>query len=1370
MGRRSKYIFSNLLNSVLFCLYFMVFLLFLGSVGGGVSYAGDGNGVVPADYIIAGNLNHELGQRWLKARGLKDQGEFDQARHQYIMLLETYPDLIEARFEYVQVLYILGRFRETEVALETLLELDPSNLHYKQFLGTLLLDHGQEQQGILLLEEVWHVQQDTVVGELLYHAYTRRGEKEKSLAVLEYLYKQSDDDAGLQEELFVLYIELGDDLNAQNFAPPLGQLNDVSLKRIILAALLHERLGLEHLAADYWQAVLKKQPDYQLAHEKLVAYYTANSREDEALLHNIFLYSASKDDDGRIAGKIGDYYVRISECPQAVFFLKRSLSADAGQVERLRKLAFCYNEIGDSAHAARTFTAYFLLQKNPVVEDRLTAAMVFGAAGMEGEAARQYRQILVQRPGDVEILVALAEVETRRGEFAKALVVWSEVAKRRPRDVTCRIQILSLSEKLGIKDVSSVLAEIHGLDQNNHRVSLLLALAAFQKNNVLQGMQLFQPLAKREFFSADLLALRAEIFRILHQPEQSFNDFSEALKVDLSLAESSVLNMVEVAGILGRLDVLLQLDQQFLFSTSPDLKKVLRYADALAQAGDFVTSIALYNRVTSATDSDLGVFAHRGLAGLYGRYGFKAEAEQENRLNWLKNKDGISLLNLAEGALKHNNNGEAEYWLDQYVLIDGLFNPAVYHAEIRLLMADGDFEQAMALADGFMEACGDAGEECRATGLEIDLDRAMLFHLEGRLTEEAVLVQRLRDQFPEELGPWIYAVQMAKSAGDDPAVAVLLEALFQQGNRDAGELFVLQQMAQDVGLYSVSKTLLRKLHKGHPQSLKYGLALVHSLIKTSSFDEASDVITRLQSIYSDSVLLNLYGAKVCLATGEFQKGFWYIERIQQPFFFGEELVRARLLWGLLKWDDALRVYSKNMEPKAEEQFLDELKVRGLNQQIPPDPSLWMRIVKPIATPKSALELSFTPRSSATKDVQYALLGTSLFARKRWQDLFNDEFEARRSVRKREYFHAVNQYEAMGDRLLEPTLLFDLAGVYSSLNRVGDEAVIYEKINEINPDFPGLTSAMNRNQLRRRPRTGFTVNYFEKDGFDGYKDIRQWKQEVSAWYSPNPRQEGFLSASTLYYNGDKGESVSGNKFLMGVSSNVLDYFKLDMAGGVHLLGDAYPNKGIFNIGITGMAGDFLQSSLRVERQIVDDTLASLQRGITTEKYTAQATVDLFPRLHVGGSLFFANYSDSNDMSGYSFWGLFILQTQPDYLYIRAGYEFMDFQDGPGGSGELLDDGFRAGDHPYWAPVNYWRNQYTVGYKHTYSDNLIGHQIPGFLSAQYSVDYDSEGELFHYLATGIHLELSESWIFSFNGSVDFAEEYDGYSLSTTLDYRW
>jgi predicted Zn-dependent protease len=1327
---------------------------------------------IPADYIIAGNLDHELGQRWLKARSLSGQGELEQSRIQYILLLHSYPDLLQARYEYVEVLQSLERFKEAEVELELLLEIDPLNLDYKQILGTLFLEHGQERQGMVLLSEVWQEREDVEVGHLLYRAYKQQGLKEKALPVLEALYRQSPDDIRLHEELFTLYLELGDDVKAQNFAPPVTENSPASLKRFIAAAQLHQRLGLEHIAADYWQAVLRKQPDFKLAHENLARYYTQNSRASEALPHKLFLYSRTED-NGRIAGEIGDYYVKANECSQAVFFLERSLASEPDQVERVRGLAYCYRQLGVIVDSAHYFELYLRLQNEPAPADRLSAALVFVEAGMKAEAAEQYRELLVQNPGDLDLLVALAQVETSRARFAQALTVWKQVAKRKPDDLASRLEILSLSEKLGKEDIHTVLTEIHALDKNNHRVSLLLALAAFENGDTAQGWNLFQPLGVCELFSADLLALRGEIYLFLNQPEHGFTDLAEAYRKDVNLPADKVLSYLEVAGVLGRLDIVYQLNQRYQFSQSADLHHVLLYADGLAECGDFPGALALYTQILGSDNRDLWPSAHHGLAEMYGRHGFAFAAEQEDRLNWLESKDSTALLRLVHNGLRQGENGEAEYWLDQYRVSGKGFDPLVYHAEMQLLAADGEPERALRLAADFRQSCRDAGVDCREAEMLIALEKTEILFQEDRLDTAHAAMGSLAETYPDEILPEVYGLKWAEYFELPAGIAPSAEQILQGASGEAGDLYTLQHDAQELGLLDFTTQINRKLYNEHPQSLKYGLALISSLVAKSSFDEALNIIAELQLVYPESFLLRLYGARVSLATGDFQKGLDFIGTTRSDFsLFEPELLRARFLWGLARWDDALRVYAENIKPYAEDEFLREIE--ALQLQLPPaaEPSLWVRVVKPLAVKRTPLERSFTLSGGTSADAYaVARLGTGFFARKRWQDFFAEELAARKSIRRREFFHAVNQYEAMGDALVEPTLLFDLAGVYASLKRVGDEAVIYEKIQDINPDFPGLAQAMNRNKLQRRPRTGVQLTYLSEEGWGGYKDMTVWQQNVHGWYSPRPRTELFLGATHLYHSAaDSEETVQGNEVLAGFTSNVLDYFRIDMSGGVHMLADDYPDKGVFSVSLTGMANDFLKSHIGVERRVVKDTMASLNRGITAEEYTAQATVDLFPRLQVGGKLSRIHYSDDNEMNGYSLWGTLILQPQPNYLYLRGGYEFMDHQDGAGGTGAVLDDGFTEDDHPYWAPVNYWRNQYTLGYQYTYAETLFGHHLPGVVSALYLLEYDSDGELFHHLGAGLHMEITESWIFSFDGAVDFADDYDGCRVDGTLEYRW
>lgn len=1350
----------------------IAFFLFVMPLGADGSQRPGDSPDIPADYIIAGNLNHELGQRWLKARGLKGQGEFEQSRIQYILLLDAYPELIQARYEYVEVLQFLGRLAEVEVELEVLLEFDPLNLEYKQTLGRLLLEQGQEQQGLVLLNEVWQEREDAALGHLLYRVYSQQGLKNKALPVLEALYQLSPGDLHLHEELFMLYLELGDDLKAQNFSPPVTENSPTSLQRFILAAQLHQRLGFEHIAAEYWQAVLKMEPDFKLAHESLARYYTENSRANEALPHKIFLYNNTVD-DGRIAGEIGDYYVTVQECSQAVFFLQRSLAREPNQVKRIRDLAYCSRRMGARADAAHFFKRYLALQHEPTTEDRLTAALVFVEAGMAAEAAVQYNELLVQNPGDIHLLEALARVEASRGRLAQALLVWKQIAKRKPDDIASRIEILLLAEKIGHEEVDTVLAELHVLDPGNHKVSLLLALAAFKNGDMVKGWNLFNPLAETELFGADLLALRGEIYLLLHQPEHSFADFTEALRKDVNLPEQAVLSYLQAAGVLGRLDIIDQLNQAYHFDQRSDLQQLLIYADALAESGELAGALGLYTKILDSKHTDLWPVARHGLAQFYDRYGFPFEAEQEDRLNWLEHQDSTALLRLVHNALRQGKNAEAAYWLDQYTLSGKGLDPLVYHAQLQLLVADGEPEWALELGRDFSQACRSAGAACRTGEMLVVLEQAeMLFH-DNELEMARDLILSQEKAYPDEFLPKIYGLKWAELTGSASDRTRLEEQLLRGASGDAGDLDVLQRLAREHGLFNFTTQINRKLYTEHPQSLKYGLALLTSLMAKSSFDEALNLIVELQALYPESLLLRLYGARVSLATGDFQKGLEFIGMPRSGLpLFELELLRARFLWGMGKWDEALRVYGENSTPYAEEEFLGQCDTRHL--QLPPvsDPSLWVRVVKPLALQRTPLERSFVLAADTSPDASaLARLGTGFFAQKRWQDLFIKELSARKSLRRREFFHAVNQYEAMGETLNEPALLLDLAGVYASLNRVGDEAVVYEKIQQINPDFPGLSQAMNRNQLQRRPRTGIRSSYLEEEGWDGYQDIRQWTQEVYGWYSPKPRTEGTLVASRLFYSDTaSGERVNGNEMRVGITSDVFDYFRIDMSGGIHTLDDDYPARTIFAVSVTGMGNDFLKSYVGMEQRVVRDTIASLNRGITAKEYTAQTTVDLFPRFQVGGKLYRIDYSDENEMNGYSVWCILILQTEPKYLYFRGGYEFIDHQDGAGGNGPVLGDGFAEDDHPYWAPVNYWRNQYLLGYKYTFPDALFGYHVPGSFDLSYSAEYDSEGELFHRVATGVAMELTESWIFSLDGALDVADEYEGVRLQGSLEYRW
>ena len=68
----------------------------------------------------------------------------------------------------------------------------------------------------------------------------------------------------------------------------------------------------------------------------------------------------------------------------------------------------------------------------------------------------------------------------------------------------------------------------------------------------------------------------------------------------------------------------------------------------------------------------------------------------------------------------------------------------------------------------------------------------------------------------------------------------------------------------------------------------------------------------------------------------------------------------------------------------------------------------------------------------------------------------------------EYYHATSMLEELIEEYgSDDFLLYDLAGLYSKQDRLGDEAGLYKELEAQRTNFPGLADAVQRNNLKQK---------------------------------------------------------------------------------------------------------------------------------------------------------------------------------------------------------------------------------------------------------------------------------------------------------------
>ncbi len=238
----------------------------------------------------------------------------------------------------------------------------------------------------------------------------------------------------------------------------------------------------------------------------------------------------------------------------------------------------------------------------------------------------------------------------------------------------------------------------------------------------------------------------------------------------------------------------------------------------------------------------------------------------------------------------------------------------------------------------------------------------------------------------------------------------------------------------------------------------------------------------------------------------------------------------------------------------------------------------------------------------------------------------------------------------------------------------------------------------------------------------------------------------------------------------MASKFFDSLQLQATVGGHALSGNHASVGVYDFSATGLAGDRFESYIGLRRQVVDETLASVGRILTAQVYEARAELDLLPRLQAGGEVRRTEYSDDNEMNGYSIWFSSVLVPEPHFVKATVLYEFLDAQGENEATGIVLSDGFSADDHPYWSPVNYWRNHFGLHYKHKLSDDVLGRSTPSFFTAGYSFSYDVAEDTVHVFQAGFNMEISNSWIIKVETEFEESDRYRTRDFFGTLLYRW
>jgi hypothetical protein len=738
-------------------------------------------------------------------------------------------------------------------------------------------------------------------------------------------------------------------------------------------------------------------------------------------------------------------------------------------------------------------------------------------------------------------------------------------------------------------------------------------------------------------------------------------------------------------------------------------------------------------------------------------------------------------------------------------------------ALIDLCLAEGQVDEAQIVLDAF---AAEPGVGTAENSRLLDLWRLKLLGARGKYGPAIRLARRLRGRIAaassvraalagndERTSDCRIGLLMARLylEDDEPAQAsYLLRQLDAQGCHQAEAAVLLHMAQQDLNGRSdgeeaaegMEASRLLKLARWYgeyrqwgrlsvvaseaqnvvPDSLAAVLFSAKTLEKTDQLYEALAAYEKIAIQYPANNRALTATARLLFRTGQLDKGLAWCNGIlaDNPERADLVLLKARILWAMGRWTDAMDVYAAYLTPPVVEELRHDLEQKGLLPPLAPQNTFWNRITfTEGAIPELAevvMSISHTISREA-EDQKRNVLVVPYFARYQWSMFLADELAARRAVRRREYNHALRLYEHLleGNKNDE-SLLFDLAGIYNRLDRSLFESATYATLYQRNPDYPGLAQAMARNRLKRRPRTTIDYGMREDVGWDDYKSRRKQWLQASIKMASQPRHEWEVDAARIRYHSTASEAALwSTRTSVTYRKTLAPGLSFGVGGGMEDVENGQARTMLLHSELLGKIGDRLAGSITYQRDVMDDTIASLTRNIISNDIQAGMTLDLLPRVQVGGQLGYVDYSDNNRRNSYTLWSSYLVLPEPLHLSLRYTYDYENAlkANTPGIPGE---DGFHPADHPYWSPRDYWLSTFSIYFQHQLDGDTLDRGIPRYYSLRYSLGYDSRDYDLQEFEAGFFMELTDHLIASAAGKALSLKSYQSKEVWLSLIYRW
>ncbi len=1317
---------------------------------------------------------------WDKARKQAMNGDLQSAAMTYRQVLVLKTDLDEASWELANVLFSLGNYTEAQAIAEILVERDPERPDYLNGLAALDLKVGKFGRAAELFKSLYRKDNDdtrALAGAV--YGYLRDRQPKAALPLLKALANRAASVPGLPRFLGHLAYEQGDYATAKKEFLALTHYNTAAPALLIYAARSLAHLGQEAQAARYWQRLLLKKPDMVEAHKWLGHYFEKQGQVGKALPHLLFLHRRMPA-TASLLKRLGRCYVGLKKFPQALQYLQKYLLKKPTDVEAARLVVNLAAASGNKAATLAALKHYFDIESHPDKVNLEKAAKLYGEKGLYRQALDIWQKLLAMAPDNPQILAAMAHNFLAIGKNEDALRVWRKLAEVSPNVIDVYRPMAVLLERMGRwQELVEVLETIHALKPHEQDISLKLAILYVRQKNYKQAGKLFDLVTGPGRQRADFLYWHAVWAQAGNDLLLALRDFEGLLKISPARQDVRTRCMV-IAGRLGNLVL------------------VRRYCNTLKVD---LSAAGIWQFKAAAAFQDCGAYDE---AEIIFRRIFNAAIKMPNwpKTPAMERRAGRAARHLAEIYRAEGRGYETE----EFLRIGLLVSPATGKADFAARLFD------LSWAAGNVAAAADwyavLRQQAGADPWYLQLRQAKLWQLQGKTRQAARLAKSLLTVLQERDGVvpkvnrlkrYLTLADFLQGVDSGQAAAVCRTVLAEKpGNRQAmlmlaglnvgrravllrqfetltaGELLDYARLAQKNGQPRLMNRAASLAQDKMPGSLMAAILAAQSL-KMQGDPSAAEAWRKLTTANPGNSFIASRAARTAFFSGDMAEALALCQPLQawRPDM---ALLTARILWMQNDWPRALHIYKKFLTPGVDNLLRRAAKRLDIQLPVPAQQrSFWQRIsLSPAPAPVADVLMTtdyFHQPDGSSRVRRFQLAVSRLFALYHWQDKFAAELLVRQAVQSRAYFTAQQRYEALiGQYPADKSLQFGLAGVYSQLGRLDDEAVIYDNLQADGVNFPALRDDARRNKLKRQPCSTAAFVYLEEEGRNGYKDMRLISQYADFQISPRPGKKFKLRLTHNNYHGVNADgTLHSARIMAAYQARVLHHLTINLGGGVESLDRSGMNTTLLDLSLVGKLNDKLSGRVSFLRDIVADTLFSVNRGIYKQDLAAGLSFEPLSRLALGGNYGHLKYSDHNWTTTYDLWSSFLIHSEPLFLQIKYQYEFKNSADGTG-TGPTLVDSPAAGGHSYWSPKNYWTNQVGIYFKHILSHQHLNRDTSKYYTLEYYLGHDNGGYGFQRAKGRFCLEFSPNFTVQAGVELFSSAVYRRKQYSISLSYRW